>query len=175
MLELAMSISITATVMFAAASITKTSVESSAGIGTSSGLSVRSCEAANAISKALTNSGLDGEDTNGNRLLDPAEDVNRNGRLDCDFSLANGASSGSLTFNAVDSSYRWSTPITFSVVNGVLRRTQDGSVLEICRNVSSLTFSRNGDLIDFALTLTAADVNARKWSSTAKRRVNVRN
>jgi hypothetical protein len=175
LLEVTIAMSITATVLFAAASLTKTSIETSSGIGTSSALSTRCSEAADSICKVLTNAGIRGEDTNGNHVLDNGEDTNRDGVLQADWSLANGATAGSLTFNVIGSDYTWSAPITFSVVNGVLRQTQGGQVLEICRNVSSLTFTRSGDLIDFALTLSAADRTNHSWTCTAKRRVNVRN
>jgi hypothetical protein len=167
-----MSISITATVLFAAAMVTKSAIAESSGVGTSSGLSVRCCEGGNAIAKVLMNSGISGEDTNGNGLLDTGEDTNRNGVLDSNWSLANGATSASLTFNMMGQNYLWSGPVTLSVVNGVLRQTQGTNVREICRNVSALSFTRNGDLIDITLTLTAAN---RTWTASAKRRINVRN
>jgi len=178
MVELAISISVTGTILLAAAAITQTSVASNAGIGTSSGLSVRTCEAANAVAKLLTNAGLLGEDANANGLLDAGEDTNRNGRLDADWSLANGASDSTLTFNTMLNSangYVWSDPITLSVVNGVLRSTQGTTVREIARNVDSITFTRNGDLIDVALALSTKDRTGRSWTATARRRVNVRN
>jgi hypothetical protein len=175
LLETAMAVSITATVLMAAAAITKTSVASASGIGTASGLSVRCSEGANAIAKVLTNAGLLGEDANGNGVMDAGEDTNRNGVFDSNWSLANGTTAATLTFNVVDSSFRWSGPNTFSVVGGVLRLTSGSTVREICRNVSALQFSRNGDLIDVTLTLTANDRTGRSWTATAKRRINVRN
>lgn len=170
-----MSISITATVLMAAAAITRTSVAASSGIGTASGLSVRCCEGANAVAKELTNAGLLGEDANGNGVEDAGEDTNRNGVFDSDWSLPNGATASTLTFNTMEGNYLWSSPKTFSVVNGVLRLTQGSNVREICRNVSSLSFWRNGDLIDVTLTLTASDRTGRSWTATAKRRINARN
>jgi len=175
LLEVAISISITATVLFAAAAVTKAAIADSSGVGTSSGLSVRCCEGANAVAKLLMNSGISGEDTNGNGLLDTGEDTNRNGVRDSNWSLANGATAASLTFNVMDQNYLWSGPVTLSVVNGVLRQTQGTNVREICRNVAALSFTRNGDLIDFTLTLTAADRTNRTWTASAKRRINVRN
>jgi hypothetical protein len=170
-----MAVSITATVLMAAAAVTKTSVAASSGIGTSSGLSIRCCEAANAVSKVLTNAGLLGEDANGNGMQDAGEDTNRNGVFDANWSLANGAAASSLTFNVKDASCYWSGPKTFSVVDGVLRLTEGATVREICRNVSSLTFTRNGDLVDLTLVLSANDRTGRSWTATARRRINVRN
>jgi hypothetical protein len=175
LLETAMAVSITATVLFAAAAVSKSSIAASSGIGTSSGLSIRCCEGANAVAKLLTNAGLLGEDVNGNGVMDTGEDTNRNGVFDSNWSLANGATANSLTFNVQDATCYWSAPKTFSVVNGVLRLTEGASVREICRNVSSLAFSRNGDLIDVTLTLTASDRTGRSWTATARRRINVRN
>ncbi len=175
LLEVVMSISLTATVLLAAGSIAGVSIGSSSGIGTAAGLSVRVCESADKLARTLQSAGLLGEDANGNGAMDAGEDTNRNGRLDSDWSLADGASASTLTFNVMSPTYYWSSPITFSVVNGVLLKTQDGVSVDICHNVSALTFSRNGDLIDILLTLTANDRTGRSWTASAERRVNVRN
>lgn len=140
-----------------------------------SGMAVAATNAIQRIERDLLVSGFGGEDLNLNRALDGGEDFNRNLRLDSDWNLADGATATSLTMNLVERTWTWSGPVTYEVVNRVLRRTENGSGVEICRNVSSFTVSRDGDMVTVNLTVSGADGAGETWVHTESRRVHVRN
>ncbi len=139
-------------------------------------LAIRCADSADQVVRELQLGTLVGEDTNGNHALDTAEDVNRNGRLDADWSLADGTAATSITFNALLGGWMWTEGITYSVNNkGVLLRREKGVDREICRNVSLFKVTRSGTMVDVDLTLSMRDRNGTVWSETAKRRAHVRN
>ncbi len=175
LVEVVTASAILGSVMLAAVSLGGGSLKSAAGIATSQNLSVRAAEATDVVARELQIAGIAGEDVNENGLLDAGEDTNRNGRLDADWSLPDGATSGSITFNVIGANWLWGPPITYDVAGGILRRTQGTSVREICRNVKAFSVSRNGSVVDVVLTLGAVDRTGKPWTVTGKRRVDVRN
>jgi len=84
------------------------------------------------VIRELQTATLNGEDVNANGLLGTGEDTNRNGRLDADWSLADGGIAATLTFNKLKDGWLWSDPITYSVTGANLVRTQSGVSRVIC-------------------------------------------
>jgi type II secretory pathway component PulJ len=138
-------------------------------------ISTRVADATEAVVRDLQVAGLSGEDVNGNGLLDVGEDTNNNGALDAAWSLPNGGTAASITFNKVQDRWIWGPPITYSIQNGVLVRVEGAQRREICREVTSFSISRSGDRVDISLTSTGKDGRGETWSDTAERRVYVRN
>ena len=139
-------------------------------------LAIRCADSADLVVRELQLGTLVGEDTNGNGVLDSAEDVNRNGRLDADWNLADGTAATSITFNALVGGWTWTEGINYSVNNkGVLLRREKGVDREICRNVAVFKVTRSGTIIDVDLSLSMRDRNGKVWSETARRRAHVRN
>jgi hypothetical protein len=138
-------------------------------------ISARVADASEAIVRDLQVAGLSGEDRNLNDLLDIDEDTNNNGRLDADWSLPNGGTAASITFNKVERRWIWGPPITYSIQNSTLVRTVGGQAREICRGVTSFSMTRSGDRVDISLTSSGTDGNGETWDETAERRVYVRN
>jgi prepilin-type N-terminal cleavage/methylation domain-containing protein len=138
-------------------------------------LKISSTESTDLIVRELQLATLSGEDANGNHVLDTGEDTNRNGRLDADWSLADGAVANAITFNLPVNGWLWSTPITYYVNNGVLMRRQDGLDREICRVVTTFQLARTGNLVDIDLTVTTKDRYGRTWTEASSRRAYVRN
>lgn len=171
------------TVALAAASIllvgafalTRTAGTVGRGVTKRTSLAVSATNAMQRIERDLQIAGFGGEDGNTNRVLDAGEDVNRNLRLDSDWSLADGETATSITMNLVERNWTWSGPVTYSVQNRSLRRTQDGVSVEICRNVTSFTVSRSGDLVSVNLVVTGADGTGQSFVKTESRRIHVRN
>ncbi|MEM8885663.1 MAG: hypothetical protein AAGD14_16480 [Planctomycetota bacterium] len=122
-----------------------------------------------------------GEDVNGNGTLEPEEDLNDDGRLTADWSLADEvADQPSLTFNRrqdkidangeVTALGRVSAPISYRLESNKLVRTDAGEASVIARNVSSLRFSRSGKLVTITI-----DVGSGPDAQTLTTRVWVRN
>ena len=79
------------------------------------------------------------------------EDGNSNGRIDDDWSLADGASAETITFNKAEGFGRFSNPITFAFANGRLTR-ESGPVGSretaiLADDVTAVTFTRQGSRI----------------------------
>jgi len=72
------------------------------------------------------------------------EDVNGNGRIEDDWSLADGASAQSLTVNLALGNGMYSDPITFRFDGSTLWRVQGGESAILANDVTALTFTRQG-------------------------------
>ena len=131
--------------------------------------------AADQVVADLQIAGLLGEDANQNGVIDAGEDTNRNGRLDADFDLADGATASTVTFNQVDSAWLWTAPATYDLNAGVLERTENGTTVQVCRNVSLFNVTRSGDMVTVYVELTGGDGTGRIWVGSARRVVHVRN
>jgi type II secretory pathway component PulJ len=138
-------------------------------------LKISSTESTDLLVRELQLATMVGEDANGNHVLDAGEDTNRNGRLDSDWSLADGGVANAITFNIPVNGWLWSTPITYYVSNGVLMRRQDGLDREICRVVTTFQLTRTGNIVDIDLTVTNKDRYGRTWTEASSRRAYVRN
>jgi len=99
-----------------------------------------------------------------NRNDDPddlVEDTNGNGRIEDDWSLANGATASEITFNAVRGLKIYSDPIRFFFDGDRVYRefgvtSPDKAVL--ARDVKALTFTRRGKLVLIHLVVQAGEV-----------------
>ncbi len=158
-----------------AIALTRTAGTVGRGVTKRTSLAVSATNAMQRIERDLQIAGFGGEDGNTNRVLDTGEDANRNLRLDADWSLADGATATSITMNLVERNWTWSGPVTYSVANRVLRRTQDGVSAEICRNVTNFTVSRAGDMVTVNLAVQGPDGTGQSYIQTESRRVHVRN
>ena len=175
LVEMTVSASIAAILLILGVKITLGMSRTSTSAHRQTTISVRVAEAANMLARDLQVAGIVGEDRNASGTLSPGEDTNNNGILDADWSLADGASATSITFNRVENRWVWTTAITWQVTDGVLLRTQDGNVREICRGVTDFTVERNDTRVDISVTCEGTDGQGEVWSETADRRVYVRN
>ena len=151
------------------------SMRDSNGMYVRTSLSTRSAEATNQIVNELQLATIYGEDANGNHVLDNGEDINRNGHLDSDWNLVDGGTASALTFNTAQDGWLWSGPISYSVANGVLLRTQGSNVRQLCRGVTSFQLTRTGHVVDVLLTVSGKDRSGATWTETSSRRADVRN
>jgi hypothetical protein len=173
--ELAVGASLAAVFLGIGARLSMNSMKDSNGMYVRTGLSMRAAETTNAIVRELQLATFTGEDVNWNKALDANEDVNRNGRLDSDWSLSDGAAASAITFNLCTDGWTWSGPVTYSVTNGVLMRTEGGESREVCRGVTAFQVTRTGHLVDVDLTVTARDRSGQLWTEISSRRADVRN
>ena len=173
--EVIVATSLSAGLLFLAMELFSTSSDAATASHRRTTISTRVADAAEIVVRDLQVAGLSGEDRNLNDVLDSDEDTNNNGQLDADWSLPNGGTAASITFNKVQRRWVWGPPITYSIQNGTLVRTEGSRVREICREVASFSLSRSGDRVDISLTSSGADRNGEVWSETAERRVYVRN
>lgn len=176
LIEVTIAVALGGVVLFAATALSRTSLRDGSAIACRTAVETKVADAAETIVRDLQVAGLHGEDADADGALGAQEDTNRNGRLDADWDLADGASADHATFNIVHRGWMWSGPVAYSLTaDGVVVRTEDGATREICRNVQALTFTRTGDMIDVVLVAAAKDATAASWSSTARRKVHVRN
>ena len=173
--EVVVASAIGAIVLTGAAMLLRTSFRDSNAAWVRDSLAIRCADAADQVVRELQIGTLSGEDTNRNRVLNTGEDVNRNGRLDSDWSLPDGTAATSITFNSLQDGWMWSEGITYSVKDGVLLRRDRGVNREICRNVALFKVTRSGTMVDVDLSLSLRDRNGTVWSETARRRAHVRN
>lgn len=117
------------------------------------------------ITMDLRMAGMWGEDRNHDGVLDAGEDINDNGVLDANWNLEEGVAQAELSFNArrdmrvggdVIATGIYAARTTYRLLNGDIVREQvrydiDGnaSVMRaiLARNVSGLTFSRTGGVV----------------------------
>jgi hypothetical protein len=136
---------------------------------------VRAAKAADRLVKELQTASPIGEDDNENGTLDSGEDTNDNKRLDADWSLTDGGTGTSITFNKVESDWTWSGPIVYAIKDGNLVRTENSADEVICRNVDQFVLRRSGDQVVLSIRSFAADRKGRTWSESAERTCYVRN
>jgi len=122
------------------------------------------------------------EDKNGDGLMESVEDLNVNGVLDSDWSLADASSATSLTFNRrIDlmfdegskrPSTAFSSAITYRLSSGrIIRETKvtaTGRMLRttLAHNVASMRFTRNGTQVQIDLTIRLRDGQTRTLART---------
>jgi len=111
--------------------------------------SVRASSVMNRILAELRMSTIKGEDVDDdNNAADLAsEDLNGNGRIDDDWSLADGETASTISFNIVDGQGNYSDRVTFRFTNGRVFRALGSTnpvVAVIAEDVKALTFTRNG-------------------------------
>ena len=175
LVEVVVATAISAGLMLLAVQLAGSADRSAAGSSKRAALLARASSAADALVQDLQVSGMSGEDENSNGVLDSDEDGNNNGRLDSDWSLADGQAASTLTFNRIERRWVWTGPITYAVVDGVLRRTEGDAIREMCRNVTAFSVSRASTRVTISLTCGGRDARGAEWSETATRRVYVRN
>lgn len=171
---------VTATAISASMLLVAISLADSAGDATNSAhirssVFIRASKAADRLVKELQTASPVGEDDNDNGSLDSGEDTNSNSRLDSDWSLADGSTGTSITFNKVESDWTWSGPIAYAIKDGNLVRTENSVDEVVCRNVDSFTVRRSGDQVVLSIRSFANDRKGRTWSETAERTAYVRN
>lgn len=128
------------------------------------------------ISEEIAMASFIAEDRDGDGLLSTSEDLNVNGVLDADWSLADGTSSSTLTFNRrFDLLFRsgerpstaYSSAITYGLESGQLvRRTVHSATKRVLRtvlasNVKKLRFTRMGEMVHIDLVIELADGQTR--------------
>ncbi len=139
-------------------------------------MSARAAEVTERIVRELAVSGVRGEDEDGDGAIDAGEDGNVNGRLDADWSLPDGASASSVTFNVLErGAFTWSGPCGYLLQGDVLVRTQNGATVEFARGVQSFDVARTGQQVTVSLVLAGTDSTGQPWTESAERRVYVRN
>jgi hypothetical protein len=174
--EIAVGATLGGSMLFAAGMMTKSAGDASNAAFHRNGLMMRSNRVMDRLCSELQMAGFHGEDENRDGLLEPGEDSNLNGVLDSAWSLPDGATANFVTFNRVENRYYWSSPITYTVRDNTLFRTEEGEDEKlICRDVSSFSVQRQGDEVIVRLTLQDMDRTKRQWSETIERRVYVRN
>jgi type II secretory pathway component PulJ len=173
--EVTVSIALCAAVVGLGVKLSSSSLTDSNQMYVRTALQIHAADATDIVARELQTATLTGEDGNGNRTLDTGEDTNRNGRLDADWSLADGSLATAITFNLPVDGWLWSGPITYYVNNGTLMRRENGVDREICRSVTTFQVTRTGNLVDINLTLTSKDRAHRTWTETSSRRAHVRN
>lgn len=174
-LEVLIAATLGAGVLGAGFMLTQTTTRAGTAAHQQSLVSTRVADAAEMIVRDLQVASLLAEDRNGNGTLDLGEDVNNNGALDADWSLSDGGSAASITFNRIERNWLWSAPVTYAVQNGVLVRTSNGVAREICRDITALSFTRAGTTVDVAISSEGRDGQGELWTQTAERRAYVRN
>ena len=90
LIEVVISVTIGVAILTAAASVTDGLQRSGTGVQRRTTLGVQAAAAGESLFRDLRVAGIRAKDANGNGLLDSGEDANRNGRLDADWSLADG-------------------------------------------------------------------------------------
>jgi hypothetical protein len=173
--EVAVGASLAAVFLGLGTRLSMNSMKDSNGMYVRTGLSMRASETTNQIVRELQLATISGEDVNWNKVLDPGEDINRNGALDCAWSLADGASASSISFNPSLDGWTWGAPVTYFLSSGTLMRRENGQDREICRGVTGFQVTRTGHLVDVDLTLSAKDRTGNRWTETSSRRADVRN
>lgn len=165
-----------AALLFAAGiGLTKSAGDASRGVARRTSLAVSATNALDRLERDLQVAGFLGEDVNGNGLLDPDEDVNRNLRLDADWSLGDGRTDGAVTMNLVERDWTWSGPVSWTVRGGSLVRTRDGVSVEVCRNVQAFSVARSSAMLTIRLTMSGADGAGASCCQAETRRIHVRN
>ncbi|MEE2887765.1 MAG: prepilin-type N-terminal cleavage/methylation domain-containing protein [Planctomycetota bacterium] len=107
------------------------------------------------IADELRTSSTDGEDVNGNGVLDTGEDLNNNGRLEADWATT----TSSVTFNRMQPNGTFTLPISYRVRGKQLERVLTiGSNGEtrtaiLCRSVESFTILSVSNKITVSLML----------------------
>ena len=175
LVEVTVAVAIMSVVLLVAGSLAVSAQDEAAGAFTRTGEAVRAGEVADRLVRELQTAGFSGEDENGSGALDAGEDLDRDGRLDADWSLADAASASDLTFNFVQRGWMWSDPITWRLAGDVLERVENGHAVAMTRHVQEFTVTRTGERVDVRLVLAGTDLRGRPWSDRAERRVHVRN
>ncbi len=176
LVEVTVSAALCVVIVGLGAVLTSTSQSDSDQMRVRAALKIHAAEATDLIARELELATLTGEDANGNKTLDANEDTNRNGRLDADWSLADGALDRAITFNLPVNGWLWSGPITYYLAaNGTLMRRENGRDREICRGVTTFQVTRTGNLVDIDLTVASQDRGRRNWTESSSRRAYVRN
>ncbi len=125
----------------------------------------------------LIGAGKNGEDVNGNGLLDSGEDVNGNGKLEADWAV----SASKITFNRILPDGTWSGPITYEFVNGSLIRTARDALtgteskVNLAHGVTEFTVSESQGEVLVTLGIEKWDSPGRTFSETRTMRVIMRN
>jgi len=138
-------------------------------------LALKASQASARIVRELQAASMSAEDENENGTLDVGEDSNRNGTLDANWSLADGTSANTLTYNVLAEEWRWSAPVTISLQNGSLIRTEGSQVTQLCTEVRGVTFTRSGRSVQLRLELEGTDGRGEVWTEFAERKIHVRN
>ena len=159
----------------AGAVLSNSSLRDSNSMFVRTSLSIRSAELTDKIVRELQIATLSGEDANGNGALNTSEDINRNARLDADWSLADGGIASTLTFNRLVDGWLWSGPVAYRLENGAVIRRENSVDRVLYTGVQSLQFLRSGDMVDVSVTLSATDRTGKTWTEVSKRRAHVRN
>jgi len=175
LVEVVISTAIAASMLLVALSLADSAGDATNSAHIRTTVFVRASKAADRLVKELQTASPVGEDDNENGSLDSGEDTNSNTRLDSDWSLADGATGTSITFNKVESDWTWSGPIAWAITDGNLVRTESSATEVVCRNVSAFAVRRSGDQVVLSITSFANDRKGRTWSETAERTCYVRN
>jgi len=127
------------------------------------------------IHDELMPAGKIAEDKNQNDVLDTGEDLNGNGRLDDDWAVT----SNSITFNRRTST-NWSPPISYSVVNKRLIRTQmdlngKQTSVPIATGVKSFAVSESNGEVTITLTVQTTPRGSKTLTVSGSIQVELRN
>ena len=90
-LEMTCATSVAAAMLAAGYAVTAGMQKATAGSTKRNALSSRAAEVTDAMARELCIAGMRAEDANGNGVIDADEDLDRNGRLDSDWNVADGA------------------------------------------------------------------------------------
>jgi hypothetical protein len=175
-LEMAFAAAIAASMLGAGVAITSSLQAGGAAQTKKSTLASRAQEVVDRLSREFSVAGIGGEDSDLDHALDAGEDVDRDGRLDSDWSLADASSASDVTFNVMRQDWTWSGPIRWNVdADGLLWRTEDGASAEMARGVQTFSVTRTGLEVEIDLTLGGTDSAGESQTQSTSRRVYVRN